>query len=37
MTETLIVLIYAHFMNRDVKIRPRFMIQIDRVLAKKII
>ena len=34
MTETLIVLIYAHFMNRDVKIRPRFMIQIDRVLAK---
>ena len=34
MTETLIVLIYAHFMNQDVKIRPRFMIQIDRVLAK---
>ena len=28
------MLIYAHFMNQDVKIRPRFMIQIDRVLAK---
>lgn len=33
-TETVIVLLYAHFKNHDVKIRPRFMVHMDRLLIK---
>lgn len=31
-TETLLVLWYAHFKNQVVKIRPRYLVHIDRVL-----
>lgn len=33
-TETVIVLLYAHFKNHDVKIHPRYMIHMDRLLIR---
>lgn len=33
-TETLLVLWYAHFKNQVVKIRPRYLVHIDRVLLR---
>ena len=34
MTETLLVLLYAHFQNKIVKIRVKYMVHIDRVLFR---